>query len=231
MRKNNCGKRTNQIQQARPTQHITADVSEPTRSGATDISEAIMAYVPSSNYSDKPLFFFKEDEENGIFCQWYRCHFTDPQLDGLTFNCAEQYMMYHKAMTFNDRLTAGLVMKATSPCKQKGFGQQIAGFDGARWNQVKSTVVQRGNYLKFTQCNNAASFKADDVGEPAPLKGLLLATGERELAEASHFDRVWGIGFRADVALGVPRSRWGENLLGKALMHVRGELQREAEAQ
>ena len=51
-----------------------------------------------SSTTGQPLFFFKEDQENGFLCQWYRCSFRDPKLDGLTFNCAEQYMMYKKAM-------------------------------------------------------------------------------------------------------------------------------------
>ena len=39
--------------------------------------------------------------------------------------------------------------------------------------------------------------------------------------EASPFDRIWGIGFKAAEA-GEMRERWGENLLGKALGRVRG---------
>lgn len=52
------------------------------------------------------------------------------------------------------------------------------------------------------------------------LKDRLLATGERELVEASRGDRVWGVGFNAKDALS-RREEWGLNLLGKALMRVR----------
>ena len=55
---------------------------------------------------------------------------------------------------------------------------------------------------------------------------MLLATGERELVEASPLDRIWGVGF-AEKDAERNRSRWGENLLGKALVHVRGRLKQE----
>jgi hypothetical protein len=40
------------------------------------------------------------------------------------------------------------------------------------------SVVERGNYLKFTQGTNVGSMKMEDEGEPVSLKGLLLATEE-----------------------------------------------------
>jgi ribA/ribD-fused uncharacterized protein len=58
------------------------------------------------------------------------------------------------------------------------------------------------------------------------LKALLLATGERELVEASPMDRIWGIGFGEKNA-GRARRHWGLNLLGKALMDVRKRLREE----
>lgn len=187
--------------------------------------------APQRSYSDAPLFFFKEDEENGWLCQWYRSTFTDPETNR-TFTCAEQWMMYHKAMDCGDLATAAEIMKTTSPRKQKALGSQAAeGFDEERWKKTRSAVVEKGNMLKFTQATNVASMAMDDVTEPVTLKDLLLATGDRELVEASSFDRVWGIGFKAEIAKNMPRERWGMNLLGKALMKVRDELRREAEAE
>lgn len=55
---------------------------------------------------------------------------------------------------------------------------------------------------------------------------MLLETGERELVEASPMDRIWGIGFGEKNA-GARRHRWGQNLLGKAAMNVRGRLREE----
>lgn len=50
---------------------------------------------------------------------------------------------------------------------------------------------------------------------------MLLRTGDRELCKASQVDRSWGIGYKAEEAMD-NRANWGENLLGKALVRVRG---------
>lgn len=63
----------------------------------------------------------------------------------------------------------------------------------------------------------------------ADLRAQLLATGQRELVEASPFDRVWGVGFvEADAEKN--RGRWGENLLGVALMEVRRRLREDGKS-
>lgn len=117
-------------------------------------------------------------------------------------------------------------MKVTPPRKQKGLGREIENYDETRWCEARCAIVQRGNWLKFTQCTNVASLKMDDKGESVPLKDLLFATEEHKLVEASAFDRAWGIGFKAEDALSTSRARWGENLLGKALMHVSDALRK-----
>lgn len=138
--------------------------------------------------------------------------------------------MWNKAQLAGDATSARTIMATTSPRKQKQLGRDVEGFDVDAWDQIKLDVVQRGNYLKFTQATNVSSMKMDDVGEPLPLKDLLLATAEQELAEASRFDRVWGIGFDAQQAQTTPRDKWGQNLLGIALMNVRDKVRHEAEA-
>jgi ribA/ribD-fused uncharacterized protein len=174
-----------------------------------------------------PIFFFKDDQEPyGFLCQWYRCRFTDPD-SGLEFTCAEQWMMWNKAQLAGDEVSARTIMSTTSPRKQKQLGRDVEGFDADAWDKIKLDVVERGNYLKFTQGTNVASMKMGDEGDPVSLKSLLLATEERELVEASRFDRIWGIGFDAQQALVTPREKWGESLLGTALMNVRERIRRE----
>lgn len=58
------------------------------------------------------------------------------------------------------------------------------------------------------------------------LRKQLLATGTRDLVEASPRDRIWGIGFGWKNAE-KQRQRWGLNLLGKALVEVRERLRGE----
>jgi ribA/ribD-fused uncharacterized protein len=55
---------------------------------------------------------------------------------------------------------------------------------------------------------------------------MLMMTGDRELVEASPRDRIWGIGL-AEKNAGYNRAKWGQNLLGKALMVVRERLREE----
>jgi ribA/ribD-fused uncharacterized protein len=176
-----------------------------------------------------PVFFFREEDANyKELSQWYKCAFTVPasSLDYLTtaiahatptlsFSSAEQYMMYCKAAFFNDPGTAAAILRTSSPRKQKSLGRKVEGFDAARWDAVREEVVERGNRAKFAQVPHC--------------RAVLLGTQERELHEASPFDRVWGIGFGEADALR-SRKAWGQSLLGKALMRVRTWL-REEEAQ
>lgn len=128
--------------------------------------------------------------------------------------------MYQKALTFNDTSTAYEIIKTSSPRKCKALGRKVKGFDPAIWDPIKQSVVEKGSYFKYTQ----------GIGDHAEeLKRMLLATGHRELVEASRFDRVWGVGFTADQCNEdwCERELWGQNLLGKALVNVRKKIREE----
>src|SRR5690606_16334478 len=122
-----------------------------------------------------------------------------------TFNTAEQFMMAHKALLFNpdDPLQTTVIMNTADPREQKALGRLVPNFDADVWNAHAYDIVKWGNYYKCIQ---------DET-----LKKLLLETGQRELVEASPRDKIWGIGFGANNAA-KNRSKWGQNLLGKALM-------------
>ncbi|OQN97188.1 hypothetical protein B0A48_16729 [Cryoendolithus antarcticus] len=183
----------------------------------------------TSTSADPPMFFWKETEKVGWLCQWYPCRFSDSDYpDAGIFNCAEQYMMYRKAVLFDDQDVAKQIMKASSPRKQKGFGTAVAGFNDVEWDEARSGIVERGSYLKFTQCTNVSSLNISSNEDPTPLKDYLLGTKDLELVEASPFDRIWGIGYKAEEAPNTPRSSWGLNLLGKALMKPRAQICEEA---
>lgn len=141
--------------------------------------------------------------------------------------------MYHKAKLFNDTTTMTAILGTTSAKKQKSLGKKASGFNDVAWNKVKYDIVVRANSLKFRSGNARPSDRfvyppegKNPEDETVLLSCLLLATGDRELAEASKFDRVWGIGYAAEDADNFRKS-WGENLLGKALMDVRTELRKE----
>lgn len=89
-------------------------------------------------------------------------------------------------------------------------------------------IVTDGSYHKFAHSITPRRDADSDTnggggdlgGEQMDMKKMFLATGDRELVEASPVDRIWGVGFEEREA-GERRVEWGMNLLGKALMAAR----------
>lgn len=122
-------------------------------------------------------------------------------------------MMHRKALLFagpshpiSQELEKGWKLH---PRTVRDLGRKIPNFNQEVWVQNRFEIVVEGSYLKFSQNGD--------------LKQKLLATGNRELVEASPRDSIWGVGFTAKNA-GANRSKWGSNLLGKALMETRERL-------
>lgn len=145
---------------------------------------------------------------NGPFSQWYPSNFI---VDGIEYNCAEQYMMAEKARFFGDESTLEEIMETDEPAEQKRLGRLVSGFDEDDWNEVAIDIVVKGNLAKFSQNKK--------------LKKKLLKTGSRILVEASPEDCIWGIGLAEDDPRALDRHSWeGTNWLGEALSQVRDEL-------
>ncbi|MBC1374772.1 NADAR family protein [Listeria sp. FSL L7-0091] len=142
------------------------------------------------------------------FSQWWKCNF---KVDGVEYNCAEQFMMAEKAKLFNDTEMRGKILAAKHPKQAKSFGRLISGFQEDVWMENRFNIVKRGNLAKFSQNKD--------------LKNFLLHTNNRILVEASPLDKVWGIGLASDDKHAENPLHWkGLNLLGFALMAVRDEL-------
>ena len=148
--------------------------------------------------------------------QWFPCKFKEPIVDNqgntvqeVHYFCAEQYMMAHKALLFNDLESFNKIRNATTAKQCKELGRSVKGFDQKLWDEHKEEIVTVGNYHKFSQNPDLAEY--------------LKSTEGKVLAEASPYDKIWGIGFDREHAF-ENRSRWGQNLLGKALMIVRENL-------
>ena len=151
----------------------------------------------------------------GALSQWQRAHFT---VDGVEFNCAEQYMMYRKANLFGDEHMAGKILAATKPFDHKRMGQQVQGFDHDTWVEARIGIVLTGNRAKFGQ--------NDGLGKK------LTRTEGTLLAEVNPRDEIWGIGLdEADPRVQDPTQWCGLNLLGSILMEVRRELVHSSDAQ
>ncbi|HAO5757430.1 TPA: NADAR family protein [Listeria monocytogenes] len=163
----------------------------------------------------KYIFFWgHQPAEDGktsksCFSQWWICSF---KVDGVEYNCAEQFMMAEKAKLFNDMEMREKILAAKHPKQAKDFGRLISGFQEDIWLKNRFNIVMRANQAKFSQNEE--------------LKKFLMQTKNRILVEASPVDKIWGIGMAADNKNVENPLYWkGLNLLGFALMAVRDELE------
>ena len=146
--------------------------------------------------------------DHSCLSQWYPASF---QVENREFQSAEQYMMAEKARLFEDRETLELILASPDPKEAKRLGRRVAQFDEEIWRAARFDVVSKGNLAKF--------------GQNPDLGAFLLSTDDRVLVEASPYDQVWGIGLpQSHRDAREPRLWPGLNLLGFALMKVRGEL-------
>ena len=164
--------------------------------------------VNSKNYveTDNHIYFW-----GSVYSQWHKCKFSD---EGIIFTSAEQYMMYHKAKTFNDTEIAMKILKSSDPSVQKKLGRSVRGYKEDIWNEKRLSVVAMGNYLKFSQNRD--------------LKEEILGTGNKIFVEGSPYDRIWGVGLDCTDIRILDEKHWdGMNLLGKALMMAREKIRSE----
>lgn len=162
---------------------------------------------PSAPAAPSFTFFWKDDEENGEFSNWYRRPFV---IDDFEYQFVEQYMMAQKAKLFHDSRRYTQILRSDDPYTCKKLGKQVTPFDPAVWDAVKYEIVKAGNRAKYEQ--------------NADLKNKLLKTGNSIMAEASPKDDIWGIKLDSAAAAAMDPKDWpGQNLLGKALMELRAE--------
>jgi ribA/ribD-fused uncharacterized protein len=142
--------------------------------------------------------------------QWHPARFV---VDGVPYNCCEQYMMAEKARVFDDPAVLADILTETSPAKQKAAGRRVRNFDAGVWQGVCRGIVYAGNLARFSQ--------------DADMRRTLLATGDKVIVEASPTDRIWGIGLSQDDPRAQDPEQWrGHNWLGIALMQARETLRR-----
>ncbi len=155
------------------------------------------------------VYFWMDNEENGWLSNWYRSSFV---IGGITYQHIEQYMMAEKAKFFRDEERYSAILKEASPAVCKKLGRKVTPFDAEIWDTVKYEIVKAGCREKFAQ--------------NPEMKEALIKTGTALLAEASPYDKIWGIGLDAKKAAKTAVSDWpGRNLMGKILMEIRSEFQ------
>ena len=154
------------------------------------------------------ICFHNPNEENGYLSNWYPAHFT---VEGIEFSSMEQFMMYKKAIRFQDIEKAQQILSTNDVALIKEYGRQVKGYNDSIWCGVRQMVVYQGLLAKFSQ-NNILCNK-------------LLQTHNDILAECAVKDRVLGIGLSMNDPERLDLAKWrGQNLLGYTLMMVREEL-------
>lgn len=117
-------------------------------------------------------------------------------------------MMAGKAKLFGDDNAWNALVLAEEPKAHKQLGRSVKGFDRAIWEHEYLSIALTGSYAKFSPNSS--------------MRDHLLATGTKRLAEASPYDVLWGIGFRADHTDVANPTTWvGQKLLASTLQEVR----------
>lgn len=115
--------------------------------------------------------------------------------------------MWAKANYFGDETQKTAVLAAKTPYAAKKCGRAVKGYDDAKWVSVREDIMREVVRAKFEQ-NPALMAKLRSI--------------EGDIAEASPFDKVWGIGLsKTDPRASDPAQWKGRNLLGQILMDVR----------
>lgn len=158
---------------------------------------------------DNYLFFYGHTDKSGpkkCLSNWYPSEFYEGDIK---FYNSEQYMMFKKAILFNDIDIAKEILEDPNPKVVKAKGRLVKNFKEDVWIENAREFVYKGCFLKFSQNNDLEKFLVSTVG--------------KVLVEASPYDKIWGIGINIKSA--EEGKVWkGSNWLGECLMRVRDDL-------
>ena len=151
------------------------------------------------------ICFHNPDEENGYLSNWY---YSDFSIDDVEYTSMEQYMMYQKAIRFQDISIAEEILATQDVARIKELGRSVSGYNDNIWSGIRQIVVYEGLKAKFAQNDN--------------LRRQLVETQGAILAECAVKDCIWGIGLSMHDPKRLNPEQWrGKNLLGYTLMMVR----------
>lgn len=125
-------------------------------------------------------------------------------LDGTRWPTTEHYF---QAQKFDNPEYREKIRSANSPMQAARLGRDRKQKLRRDWEAVKVGIMRAAVWAKFTQ--------------HAELRDLLLSTGNAKIVEHTENDDYWGDGGDGT----------GKNMLGRILMDVRDQLQKEAAAQ
>ncbi|ALM02506.1 NADAR family protein [Klebsiella phage vB_KpnM_KB57] len=150
--------------------------------------------------TDKYVFFFTYRD---MFSNHYR-QVIPIRCGGYEFFTVEHYMMFQKAMLFDDKEIASRIATVDNPNEAKALGRQVKGFDNSVWEENRMDIVTSGLVLKMKANRSVleAALGHRDAG--------------RKFVEASPYDAIWGVKLNEyDTRIDDPTNWRGLNLLGK----------------
>lgn len=154
------------------------------------------------------ICFHNPDEKYGWLSNWY---LSDFKVDDVNFSSMEQYMMYEKAIVFEDFNMAEKILETQNVGAIKQYGRQVVNYNDIIWNGIRQIIVYKGLFAKFVQNET--------------LRENLRKTDSAILAECAVKDSIWGIGLSMNDPNRFDMNKWnGQNLLGFAIMQVRKQM-------
>jgi len=145
-----------------------------------------------------PIYFYSDREPPyGAFSNFAAYGF---ELDGRYYATSEHYFQSKKFVGTPDEEAVRL---APAPKIAADWGRERTRPLRSDWNDVKDDVMRQALRAKFAR--------------HAPLRDLLLSTGDEEIVENASGDFYWGCG----------KDGTGKNRLGALLMELRADLRRE----
>ena len=148
---------------------------------------------------------------NSTYSPFSTLHPAPFTVDGQRFSCAAQYIMYHSALLFGDKETAGIILKSRN--LEEMITLKVYGFKPEKWIQHVETIMRNAAVNKFSQ-------------NPT-LGQLLLRTGDLDLRERNT-NTFYGTGVFGNEREALNREQLtGENIAGKALMDARDILRKQ----
>jgi ribA/ribD-fused uncharacterized protein len=120
------------------------------------------------------------------------------------------YIQQQKALLFNDKEKAELIMQATDPKDMKNLGKRINGYIDHIWKEHAKEITMA--------CNREKVYAYPEM------QNYLMETGSKQIGEATP-DPFFGIGIHiGDPAVVNPREWSGKNLMGQVLTELRSEI-------
>lgn len=154
-------------------------------------------YLIPGQVNNEKIYFYKEFGDLGYLASYSSHGF---EKDGIYWKTLEHY---YQAQKFEDKNVVNKIINAKTPKEASTIGRDRNNKLKSDWNKIKLNVMEDGLYYKYIQ--------NDDICKK------LLATGNKEIVEATVKENYWGCG----------PDGMGQNNFGKLLMKVRDRILRE----